>query len=97
MLTIKKTKMSKWTLAFDLTDDQLEKLKEAILSVTDSKPVEKLDALMNTDDVLRKYKVARRTLNRWKVAGLPYIKGKPNLYRSSDVEDYIKRNLIKRK
>lgn len=89
--------MSKWTLAFDLTDDQLEKLKEAILSVTDSKPVEKLDALMNTDDVLRKYKVARRTLNRWKVAGLPYIKGKPNLYRSSDVEDYIKRNLIKRK
>lgn len=99
MLIIKKAKMTGLSLVFDLTEEQLKKLKKDLGQASESEQKPKEDAVnyINTDDAIRKYKVSRKTLARWISEGLPYIKSRPNVFLESDIEQFIQRKFIRKK
>lgn len=99
MLTIKIVIMAGTSLVFDLTKEQLEKLKEDLLKVAKNQQNSKESAVcyMNSFDVMRKYKISKRTLSRWISEGLPYIKSRPNVFIEQDVEKFTQRIFIRKK
>lgn len=99
MLTIKIVIMAGTSLVFDLTKEQLEKLKEDLLNVAKNQqnPKESAVCYMNSFDVMRKYKISKRTLSRWISEGLPYIKSRPNVFIEQDVEKFTQRIFIRKK
>lgn len=55
------------------------------------------DFTMTTEEVMLKYKIkSKATLNAYHKMGLPYFKGKPNLYFKSQIENFFKQNQIRR-
>jgi predicted DNA-binding transcriptional regulator AlpA len=99
MLTIKKVKMTGLSLVFDLTEEQIKKLKQDLMGSTEQEQKPKGEEVnyINTNDAIRKYKISRKTLARWISDGLPYIKSRPNVFVESDIENFIQRKFIRKK
>jgi hypothetical protein len=81
--------MPKLTLTFDLTDNDLINLT-GILN-QDSTTTQ---TYLTTDEIMEKYKVSKAVLNYWKRGGLQYLRGRPNKFRLSDVEKFVKGKML---
>lgn len=91
--------MAGLSLVFDLTEEQLKKLREDLRVAINNDVKAATDEVkyINTNDAIRKYKISRKTLTRWIAQGLPYIKSRPNVFVESDIENFIQRKFIRKK
>jgi hypothetical protein len=81
-----------------ISDEGAEKLAEflKLFKPTSNEVVVNDDELLTTDEVMAEFKLSTSVLARYRTAGLPYVKSRPNKYKRSDVQNFINRKIISR-
>lgn len=91
--------MIKRSLVFDLTEDQVNRLRKdlGLVDQDEAKSLQPTIKYINTEEAMEKYRVGRKTISRWIDEGLPYIKSRPNVFLESDIEKFVQGKMIRRK
>ena len=74
-------------------EDYVDKMADMLCAKIIRKAIKNhTEERLTTDEILEKYKWSPSKLSRFCAEGMKYVKGSPNTYLISDIEDFLTKN-----